>query len=87
MHGGKIAKLFLYFAMCLKYRVPVLILGNRIRKSSSGCNSVSIHSEDFRNRQQHQKAKGGNHKGTSKSTQNYKKVEFCEQLELKSNYF
>lgn len=59
---------FWHLAECLKSFVPFLNVGNRVRKSSSGRIAVSIYSEDFRNRQQHQKTEGGNYKGTSKST-------------------
>lgn len=41
--------------------------GYRVRKSSSGCVSVSIHTEDSGDCQQHQKTEGGNYKGTSES--------------------
>lgn len=36
---------------------------DRVGKSSSGCVSLSIHSEDSGNRQQHQEAEGGDNKG------------------------
>lgn len=48
-------------------------VGNRVRKSSSRCVSLSVHSENSRDCQQHQETEGGNYKGMFK-TKNWRNL-------------
>lgn len=60
--------------------LPVFVAGIRVRKSPSGCISFCVHSEDFRNCQQHQKTEGGNYKGRCKASITRSWIELESQI-------